>query len=351
MPQNRRSFLATMSLGLAAGAVSASGAAEVAPAQKAANAATLRFKEGRAFRILQLTDTHYIPGDKRCAQVDAMIEKALAEDRPDLVVHTGDCVTNSRMKEGWDRFAGFFAKHRVPFAAVMGNHDHEGKNSRKSIVEYVSRLPGSLTQNGPADLPGHGNYTLPILAPDGQRVRFVLYLMDSRAYARDTVLKDVKGIGKYCWFSPLQVQWFRERAADYRQANGAPVPAAAFFHIPLPEYYDAWQRGDMKPVGEMRERSKTTPICSPNVNSGMFYAMLESRSMLCTFCGHDHDNDFVGRHLGVGLAYGRFTGGTNTYQHWENGVRLIDIAPDGRSLTTFTHLRSGAYGPKVTLAL
>lgn len=349
---NRREFLATMALGLAATAVSSGKAAEPAPPATAQDGKALRFREGRPFRIVQITDTHYIPGDKRCAQVDEMIEKALAEDKPDLVIHTGDCVTNSRMKEGWDRFAALFAKHGVPFAAVMGNHDHEGKHSRKAIVDYVSKLPGSLTQSGPADLPGYGNYALPILAPDGRDVRFVLWLMDSRAYAKDTVLKDVKGIGKYGWFSPLQVRWFRERAAAFRAGNGgAPVPSAAFFHIPLPEYYDAWQRGDVKPVGEMRERSKTTPICSPNVNTGMFYAMLESRSVLCAFCGHDHDNDFVGRHLGVGLAYGRFTGGTNTYQHWENGVRVIDIAPDGRSLATFTHLRSGKFGPKATLSL
>lgn len=344
MRSNRRDFLVSMTLGLTAAAVPVG-----ATTPQTTKQTSLRFREGKPFRIVQITDTHYIPGDKRCAQVDEMLEKALDEDKPDLVIHTGDCVTNSRMKEGWDRFAGIFAKRGIPFAAVMGNHDHEGKHSRKAIVEYVSQLPGSLTQSGPEDLPGYGNYTLPILAPDGQSVRFVLYLMDSRTYAKDTILKAVKGIGKYGWFSPLQVQWFREQAAAFRNANGgAPVPSAAFFHIPLPEYYEAWRQGDVAPVGEMRERSKTTPICSPNVNTGMFYAMLESRSMLCTFCGHDHDNDFAGRRLGVGLAYGRFTGGTNTYQHWENGVRVIDIAPDGQALTTFTHLRSGTYGPKAT---
>lgn len=68
----------------------------------------------------------------------------------------------------------------------------------------------------------------------------------------------------------------------------------------------------MEPVGKRNEG-----ICCPKVNTGMFNAMLENHSVLCTFCGHDHDNDDIGTRFGIGLAYGHFTGGINTYQHWK----------------------------------
>ncbi len=345
MPASRRDFLSALTLGAAAAAL--------APAARAALPAPKRlcFREGKPFRIMQITDTHYIPPtgkDKRCQQVDDMLEMALTQDKPDLVIHTGDCVTNTFMETGWDRFAALFNKHGVPFAAVMGNHDHEGRHSRKEIVSYVAGLEGSLTQTGPADIPGYGNYTIPLYAPDGTSVRTVLYCLDSRAYAKDTALKDVKGIGKYAWFAPTQIDWLREQAAAYRKANGGrPVPGAFFFHIPLPEYNQAWSAPDDK----QRAGSKNEAVCCPAVNSGMFYAMLETQAALCAFCGHDHDNDYIGRVHGMGLAYGRFSGGTNTYQHWENGVRLIDLAPDGRSLRTRTHLKSGKYSDWVAFGL
>ncbi len=343
--QSRRAFLASAALGAAGAAL-----APALRAEDGAPKAALRFREGRPFRILQATDLHYIPPtgkDKRGQQVDDMLEKALSEDKPDLAVITGDCVTNGRMEEGWERLAGIFGRHGVPFAAVMGNHDHEGRHSRKAIVDFVAGLPGSLTQAGPSDVPGYGNYVLPILGPSGAAPRFALYCMDSRAYASETALKDVPGIGKYAWFAPAQVAWFRRQAAALREANGGePVPGAAFFHIPLPEYDAAWAHGDRKAVG-----SKNEAVCCPRINSGMFYALVEARGILAAFCGHDHDNDYAARLNGVGLVYGRFTGGTNTYRHWENGVRIIDLAPDGRALRTRTHTLSGKYGPVAEYAL
>ena len=335
----RRAFLASLGLG----AVSVALADQVNTVVPVSGK-NLQFREGKPFRIVQFTDTHYIPNDKRTTQVDLMIEKALSEDKPDLAIFTGDCVNNNVMERGWKRFAELCNRYKTPYAATLGNHDHEGKHSRKSVGAYISSLPGSLMQTGPADLPGSGNFTLPIFAPDGKSVRFVLYLMDSQTYAGQSLMRDMK-IGGYGWFESVQIEWFKRQVEAYKKANGGkPVYSAAFFHIPFPEYTQVWSKGEMKPVGKRNEG-----VCCPKLNSGMFHAMLESRSVISTFCGHDHDNDYIGTRFGMGLAYGRFSGGTNTYQHWENGARIIDIAPDGRSLTTFTHLRSGSYGEKVTL--
>ena len=48
---------------------------------------------------------------------------------------------------------------------------------------------------------------------------------------------DVKG---YAWFTFDQVNWYRSQSAAYTERNGGkPLPALAFFHIPLPEYNQA----------------------------------------------------------------------------------------------------------------
>lgn len=336
--QNRRTFLTSVAFGAAAMAVRGEA---VGPDSR------IVMKADRPFRIMQATDTHYLPGDARSAVVDEMLETGLREEKPDLVVFTGDCVANAGMKAGWSRFAEIIKAHETPFAAVLGNHDDEGKFSRKEIIRYVSALPGSVTQPGPAALAGCGNYTIPIYAPDGKTLRFVLFFMDSLAYAPGDLRKNRK-VGQYAWFTPGQIAWYREQTKQLADANGGKAPPAlAFFHIPLPEYAAAWEnRKIFEPIGKKNEA-----ICAPSVNSGLFCAMLEGRNLLGCFCGHDHDNDYVAKLNGIALAYGRFTGGSNTYRHWENGVRLIDLAPDSPTANTFTRTLSGVRGATATLTL
>ena len=43
------------------------------------------------------------------------------------------------------------------------------------------------------------------------------------------------------------------------------------------------------------------------------------------FCGHDHDNNFVGIHHGIKLCYGNITG-YQCYGDLERGVRIIELS-------------------------
>lgn len=35
------------------------------------------------------------------------------------------------------------------------------------------------------------------------------------------------------------------------------------------------------------------PVCDPQLNSGLFNAMLECGDVMGVFCGHDHNNDYA----------------------------------------------------------
>lgn len=112
-------------------------------------------------------------------------------------------------------------------------------------------------------------------------------------------------------FTLDQVNWYRSQSAAYTERNGGkPLPALAFFHIPLPEYNQAAADESAILIGTRMEKA-----CAPLLNTGMFAAMKEAGDVMGTFVGHDHDNDYSVMWHGILLAYGRFTGGNTEYNH------------------------------------
>ena len=153
--------------------------------------------------------------------------------------------------------------------------------------------------------------------------------MDSHSYSP---MKDVDG---YNWFTFDQIAWYRNQSAAYTAANnGQPLPAVAFFHIPLPEYNEAAEDENAILRGTRMERA-----CAPKINSGMFTAMKESGDVMATFVGHDHDNDYAVMWKGILLAYGRYTGGNTVYNHLPNGARVIELNEGTRTFTSWIRLK------------
>ena len=52
----------------------------------------------RPLRILQLTDTHFHPGDPTNRLTEVTLRAIVGREKPDFVVHTGDCVNNDAEK-------------------------------------------------------------------------------------------------------------------------------------------------------------------------------------------------------------------------------------------------------------
>ena len=121
-----------------------------------------------------------------------------------------------------------------------------------------------------------------------------------------------------------------------------PLPALAFFHIPLPEYNQAAADENAQLYGIRREKA-----CAPPLNSGLFTAFKEKGDVMGTFVGHDHDNDYAVCWYGVLLAYGRFTGGPTEYNHLPNGARVIELSEGSRSFTTWIRTKAGVEQPTV----
>lgn len=271
---------------------------------------TLQFNKEGKFKIVQFTDVHYKYGNPASNIALERINEVLNAEKPDLVVFTGDVVYSSPADSGLVEVLTQVSDRKIPFIMTFGNHDDEHNLSRQQLFEIIRKVPGNLMPEKYTS-----DFSLPIRSTNGQKDAALLYCMDSNAYAQ------LKEIGGYGWFTFEQVNWFRSESAEYtRRNNGEPLPALAFFHIPLPEYNEAMTKDDVILIGTKMEKE-----CSPKINTGMFAAMKLAGDVMGTFVGHDHDNDYAVLWKDIALVYGRYTGGNTVYNNLPNGARVIEI--------------------------
>ena len=306
------------------------------PVQNDADKPELRFRDGK-LRILQFSDVHWCSGKKSDELIPQIIKASVESERPDVLVFTGD-VIKAPVKHGWIQFVDLMHEIGLPYAVMMGNHDPEApfsteewsrQTTRDSIFTFLEKSPLFLGEKGPAELPGMGNYVVPVLASDGSdKVKGLLYCMDSNDYHDDTRIEP--GPNTNIWLSSGQIDWYKQQSRSYTEANGGkPLPALAFFHIPLYEYN--FVKDKPETIGERDEY-----VFCPAINSGMFHAMFEMGDVMGTFVGHDHNNDYIGQHCGIALAYCK-AAGVDTYGDFAKGCRVIDMFEDGRYFDTWLY--------------
>lgn len=286
---------------------------------------SVAFKEGK-LKIVQLTDIHWDPQSKNCAQTAQTIEAILALEKPDIAMLTGDVVTEKPGPEGWKAIIALLEKAQVPFTVMMGNHDAEVM-PKQEIYDLLAQSPYFIGEKGPETIHGCGNYVVPVYGADHKTTKALLYCIDSNDYPES------KDYGTYDWIHFDQVAWYRQTSARFTKENGGnPLPALAFFHIALPEYDAIPNNGTM--LGEKNEGSGASKI-----NSGLFASFIEMGDVMGAFVGHDHDNDFIGTHYQIALAYGRVTG-TDAYGDLERGMRVIELKENERSFDTWVRTPS-----------
>lgn len=192
-------------------------------------------------------------------------------------------------------------------------------------MTLLRSLPFSLSQSGPEEVDGVGNFYLPIL-PDEKDVGSVgaegplafLFFVDSHGQIpSDNQNPDYDAIKQ------TQIDWFLRTSQSLRGIDSGKILrklnrgqggedfghtplSLVFMHIPLPEYADA----SLFTTGGSRRE----PTEGPSLNSH-FHDALANERVAAVGCGHDHVNDFCGllpRHtgtqIGPWLCYGGGSG-------------------------------------------
>lgn len=284
----------------------------------------LRFSNGGEFTVMQLTDLHYTGADHLSGHVPEMLVRLIRQEKPDLVVITGDAIYRRPGAARMAEICGVIGGTGVPYAVTLGNHDAEQGLAQDELHALLRTLPGCV--NGRYGGSGVRDFIIPVRSADGTREEARLYVMDSNDYNADD--------HSYKGFESGQVAWYRERCAEATARNGRRATGLAFFHVPLPEYAEAFRTAPL--AGHRLENE-----CPPRDNAGMFRALAEGGEVIGVFVGHDHSNDYVAERDGIALAYGRYSGGYGEYQDLVSGVRMIRLREGERGFETWVRLANG----------
>ena len=308
--------------------------------QLGAKTPELKFGPDGQFKILQLSDLHLrqVGMREETDKVFARIDFLVGLEKPDLIVITGDLVYEKPCTPGITRLVSTLDGYGIPWCVVYGNHDAEQDLSRPAMSALYASGKWSLDQlDGDGEL---ADVELPVMSSKGDGTApWYVYCMDSNDYST------IEGVSGYGWFTPAQVQWMRDCCAARTSGKGEVSPSLAFFHIPLCEYVDAWSPQE-NPRKGMANSKVGVGIRGENIacgalNTGMFAAMCEGRSVVGTFAGHDHDSDFVTAYQGISLCYGRFTGCNSVYNNLLPGGRVILVREGERTFETWERDEDG----------
>lgn len=296
----------------------------------AMNAQSIRFNKNGECKIVQFTDVHYKVSNPENSSLSLqVINETLDKEKPEVVILTGDIVTGAPVEQGWKDVLTPIVERNIPFAVTFGNHDDESGVSRKDLMKYIRTFKGCLNSEIGTETEYDG--AIRVKGSDSEQTKAALYLFDSNSYST------LNGVNGYGWIKPKQIEAYNQLSDSFTKENGgAPLPALAFFHIPIPEYVQAFNSKKASPVGERLEAE-----CPAAMNTGLYASMKINGDVMGTFCGHDHNNDYLADMDGIAMVYGRFTGSKNTYTDTENGARIITLKEGLRSFDTKVRLRSG----------
>ncbi|KAF1800509.1 Metallo-dependent phosphatase-like protein [Mucor lusitanicus] len=311
----------------------------------------LSFNENGEFKILQLADLHFtneegtcrdIPVDMDCkgdATTIEYMEKLLDREKPDFVVFSGDNINGggvSDARAATFKFAEPVVRRKIPWAVVFGNHDDENDLTREELLQVMRRMPYSLTQRGPVDLPGMGNYILKVFTDTTKAAAhaFTMYFLDSHAYPESD---DQDG---YDFIKSEQLDWIIHSASTFNKLPSKPN-AAAFFHIPIWDYHEESNTNQpIAKLGDAREQ-----VSSPKKNKiSALEAFKTAGDIKVTSCGHNHVNDYCLEKEGIQLCYAGGAGfGAYGAEHlgWPRRARVFMIGDFGSTIQTWKRTFNG----------
>lgn len=275
----------------------------------------LKFNSQSRFKIVQFTDIHIQYDSYRSDSALVMMKTVIEQEKPDLVVLTGDVVGSDNRKKAWLKVAQVMIDAKTPWAAMFGNHDAEFELTKEQTLDAIVGLPYNLTVSGPKEIAGAGNYVLPIQSSNSEVTAALCYVFD----VSETNRPPENHSGVYEWIDESQVEWYRNKSAAFTRKNGeTPLPALAFFHIPFPEYNEVV--GKSTTIGFQSEGGHSLS----NARSNLFAAMLDCKDVMGTFVGHQHNNNYIGCLNDICLAFGQ-TSGRQVYGERGAGVRVIEL--------------------------
>lgn len=309
---------------------------------------TLRFHSDGHFRILMVSDFH--GGTYHNPKLTQALDVLVAHASPDLVLIGGDTVAGGLFDTVSEEtlyaylsevLAPIYTR-AIPWAHVYGNHDCESGMTNAEQQPVFERIPLCLSESGPEDVSGVGNYVLQIFAHDSDTVKYHVFALDSHREVTDYIDRfclpadtEIRLQHPMCSGSvqagPMfdQVMWYSRTSAEAERKCGTKIPAVMYMHVPLPEHFHAARNPEQTHL----RGAKREAVCCSELNSGLFAACLQRGDVRGIFCGHEHYCDFSAEYCGITLAYDGALGFDMSAHDDLRGGRIIDLYEDGAMKT------------------
>ncbi|MQL90975.1 hypothetical protein Taro_023578 [Colocasia esculenta] len=327
------------------------------PRVKTAAHLPLRFRPDGTFKILQVADMHYGEGwTTRCKDVlpsqfagcsdlntTRFLRRMIGAEEPDLIVFSGDNIFGPSTSDAAKSLSEAFGpaiESKLPWAAILGNHDQESTMSRAEVMTFISLMDYSVSEVNPpnlngdhASIDGFGNYNLVVHGASGSELAtssvLNLYLLDSG----DREISN--GSQTSGWIKESQLRWLHKLSKGFQSSTTIQAPALAFFHIPIPEVKELRFK---KIVGEFQQK-----VSCSSVNSGVLQTLVSMGDVKAVFMGHDHLNDFCGDISSILFCHG---GGFGYHGYgnalWPRRARVVlsELEKDGDTWLGIKRIRT-----------
>ena len=298
------------------------------------------------FKILVTTDLHLCDDKEKISKSLNMLARHVAEEKPNLILFTGDVVLTDFQQVDAIQFGKFMEKMGVYWAYIFGNHEARAEKEyhKYFLLKNLISFPHCLSKIGKSELFGYGNFIINIMNSESSIQQSLVFLDSGRSLidkyrAEYDVPTDMKG---YDFLKKNQIDWYKSNITSLEKEYGN-FKSMMFMHIPLCEYQEVMkldENGQYIPTGnaEILYGGMYESVGCSQYNSGMFDAILELGNTQAVFAGHDHVNDFCAKYKNVYLVYGQCDG-YNTYtmgenfgwdeKDWMQGVTMVDLHRDG----------------------
>lgn len=282
----------------------------------------LRCDENGNFKVLVLSDVQ-CNDPALNEETKNAIKTVVDREDPDLVIFNGDnsfsIQSAEELKVYIGNMVGYIEERQIPWGHVFGNHDYEtsrcplNKEEQQKVYESFDYC---VSKAGDEELFGVGNYVLPVLEHEGNKIAFNVWCLDSGDYGAggqhnpNVTVYGNRFNGAYEPMEQNQIDWYLESSELLEQYNGGKIPSMMTFHIPLQESFYAWHLKDnlgLECTGEKREN-----VSANAVNCGLFEAARTRGDVLAIVNSHDHRNDFMVKYQGIRLCY---TACIGTYEY------------------------------------
>lgn len=279
------------------------------------------------FKVLQLTDIHVANKDDRQRQYDFM-DLTIKDSDADMIVITGDLFTFADKVTAKELFA-FIDSYGIPWTLTFGNHDEQCYFSVDWLTDLLNNYGSNCVFKDLVNDDVYGDANFAINLTENGKVIEQLILLDSNRY----------NYGEYIGYDYMkkdQIEWYEE-LVNYtiRQNGGKTVPSICFFHIPVPEFDEAWEEATQisaqaeDPAAVLEYGEKREKVCCPDINTGFFDKVLELDSTKALIVGHDHLNNFRVKYKGVYFCYGVHSTDRIYYDENVLGGHVVTVHPDG----------------------